>query len=84
MWFCRQKQKDKKGEPSVPDWVANHPAWVRLQHQLEYYDSASMRCQKWYKRLKFVQIALAILIPVKRTSTNAYPCPFQAGQWPCG
>jgi hypothetical protein len=64
MWFCRQKQKNKRGEPSVPDWVVNHPAWVRLEDQLEWYDSTSNRCQKWYKWLKFTQVALAVLIPV--------------------
>lgn len=73
MWFCHQK--NKKGEASVPDWVANHPAWVRLEDQLEWYDSTSVRCQKWYKRLKFIQIALAVLIPV----TSLLEPPF--AQW---
>lgn len=64
MWFCRQRLNDKKDEPPVPDWVTNQPAWVRLEDQVEWYDSTSIRCQKWYKRLKFIQIALAVLIPV--------------------
>lgn len=64
MGFCRQKQNDKKGEPAIPDWVANHPAWVRLEHQLSWYDSKSIRCQKRYKWLKFLQITLAVAIPV--------------------
>jgi hypothetical protein len=48
----------------VPDLDAQHPAWSRLEHQLEWYDSKSQHCQRWYKRLKFAQIALAVLIPV--------------------
>jgi hypothetical protein len=44
--------------------VAEHPAWHRLEDQLQWYDTKSTQCQKWYKRLKLVQISLAVLIPV--------------------
>lgn len=44
--------------------VAEHPAWHRLEDQLQWYDTKSMQCQRWYKRLKLVQISLAVLIPV--------------------
>lgn len=48
----------------VPEWAATHPAWARLEDQIAWYDSKSTSCQSWYKRLKFVQISLAVLIPV--------------------
>lgn len=54
----------KKIEFVVPEWVENHPAWARLEDQLGWYDDKSTRCQDWYKRLKFIQISLAVLIPV--------------------
>lgn len=51
-------------EPPAPESVLSHPAWFRLIDQLTWYDRKSQRCQRWYKGLKFVQIGLAILIPV--------------------
>jgi hypothetical protein len=54
----------QKIEPVVPEWAANHPAWARLEDQLGWYDNKSIHCQNWYKRLKFIQISLAVLIPV--------------------
>jgi len=51
-------------EPPVPESVLTHAAWFRLMDQLNWYDGKSQRCQRWYKGLKFVQIALAILIPL--------------------
>ena len=47
-----------------PDWVAQEAVWLRLEDQLAWYDRASVRCQKWYKGLKFVQVVLAVGIPV--------------------
>lgn len=44
--------------------VAQHPAWHRLEDQLQWYDTKSTQCQRWYKGLKLVQISLAVLIPV--------------------
>lgn len=64
MWFCRQELKNSKGEPPIPDWAANHAAWHRLEDQLSWYDNKSNYCQCWNKRLKFLQIALAVSIPV--------------------
>ena len=51
-------------ELMVPDSIARHPAWKRLQDQLSWYDAKSIHCQRWYKRLKFLQIGLAVAIPV--------------------
>lgn len=51
-------------EPAVDTAIKNHPAWFRLIDQLTWYDRKSQHCQRWYKRLKFVQVGLAILIPV--------------------
>jgi Protein of unknown function (DUF4231) len=47
----------------VPAWAASHPAWQRLEAQLNWYDNKSLSCQRWYKNLKVAQIAMAILIP---------------------
>ena len=44
--------------------VRAHPAWFRLNNQLQWYDNKSQRSQHWYKRLKITQVSLAILIPV--------------------
>lgn len=57
-------KKNRIQEPSVPESVNMHPAWFRLIDQLNWYDDKSQHCQRWYKRLKFTQVALAILIPV--------------------
>jgi hypothetical protein len=49
---------------TMQESVAQHPAWHRLEDQLQWYDTKSTQCQRWYKRLKLVQIGLAVLIPV--------------------
>lgn len=49
---------------AVPDFAANHPAWLRLENQLKWYDNKSLQSQHWYKRMKLAQVALAMLIPV--------------------
>lgn len=61
-WFGK-KTENKPAAP-VPEWAASHAAWIRLEDQLGWYDSKSAYCQGWYKRLKVVQISLAVLIPV--------------------
>ena len=50
--------------PTRPAAVASQPAWLRLEDQLGWYDRESVRCQKWYKRLKFCQVFLAVGIPI--------------------
>lgn len=65
MWWGRKHQNDPKPKQLVvPEWAGTHPAWIRLEEQLFWYDSKSVGCQKWYKRLKIVQISLAVLIPL--------------------
>jgi hypothetical protein len=51
-------------EPDAPEWASEHPAWLRLENQLNWYDRKSLHFQVWYKRLKFSQISLAVLIPL--------------------
>lgn len=48
----------------IPEWAGTHPAWLRLEDQICWYDSKSVSCQKSYKRLKILQISLAVLIPI--------------------
>jgi len=55
---------DLEMEPDVPEFAASRPAWLRLEQQLKWYDSKSVECQKYYKRLKLLQVGLAVLIPI--------------------
>jgi len=48
----------------VPAFAATHPAWLRLAHELAWYDGKSQYNRDMYKRLKLAQLALAVLIPV--------------------
>lgn len=61
--FKCQKQHETMNLVGSGD-IENQPAWLRLKDQLIWYDTKSIHCQKWYKRLKFLQIALAVAIPV--------------------
>lgn len=47
-----------------PEWAENQPAWLRLEDQLTWYDKKSGYAQGWYKWLKFIQVVLAISIPI--------------------
>jgi hypothetical protein len=44
--------------------VREHPAWVRLNDQLEWYDHKSAVNQQRYKQIQAAQIILATSIPV--------------------
>ena len=50
-------------ETPISDSLKSHPAWFRLFDQLNWYDRKSQHCQRWYKWLKFAQVAFAALIP---------------------
>ncbi len=64
MWSYRRRDDENMNSLPVPEWAVDKPAWLRLEDQLAWYDSKSTHCQRWYKRLKFIQIALAVGIPV--------------------
>jgi hypothetical protein len=51
-------------EPFVSEEIQKHPAWFRLNDQLDWYDRKSGSNQKRYKRIKAVQLVLAGSIPV--------------------
>ncbi|MFZ5451631.1 MAG: DUF4231 domain-containing protein [Thermodesulfobacteriota bacterium] len=60
---------NRPGQPETMDAapsadVMSQPAWLRLEDQITWYDSESVHCQNWYKRLKLMQITLAVAIPV--------------------
>ena len=40
------------------------PAWERLETQIAWYDKKSNQNQRWFKRLKVLQIVTAAAIPV--------------------
>jgi hypothetical protein len=48
----------------VPEQVRQHPAWARLNDQLEWYDHKSAVNQQRYKQIQAAQIILATSIPV--------------------
>lgn len=64
MSFCNHQDRRERTDLAVPSDVSGHPAWLRLEDQLAWYDSKSAHCQNWYKRLKLLQITLAIAVPV--------------------
>jgi hypothetical protein len=56
--------RDETEELLVPNGVRQHPAWVRLNDQLGWYDHKSGVNQKRYKQIQAAQIILATSIPV--------------------
>ena len=56
----------------IPDYAAYHPAWLRLEDQIQWYDRNSRSSQFWYKLLKLTQVVLAVLIPVMSLLPAAY------------
>jgi hypothetical protein len=51
-------------ELRVPEEVRQHPAWARVNDQLEWYDHKSAVNQQRYKQIQAAQIILATSIPV--------------------
>src|SRR5918995_351494 len=47
-----------------PEEFAKHPAWLRLNDQLDWYDRKSGDNQRRYKQIKIAQLILAGSIPV--------------------
>ena len=56
--------QNTKEDISIPEEVRQHPAWIRLNDQLEWYDKKSGENQKLYKQIKVAQLVLAGSIPV--------------------
>src|SRR5215203_4033541 len=51
-------------DPYVSQEVSQHPAWTRLNDQLDWYDKKSGDNQRRYKQIKVAQFVLAGSIPV--------------------
>jgi Protein of unknown function (DUF4231) len=51
-------------DADAPARVPETPAWERLETQIDWYDRTSIRNQKWFKRLKVLQIVTAAALPV--------------------
>jgi hypothetical protein len=64
MWLRGKRAAEDRQDASVPDAIKKHPAWGRLADQLNWYDSKSRSNQYWYKRLKVLQVVLAVAIPI--------------------
>jgi hypothetical protein len=56
--------KDVTEEYFVPEELRQHPAWMRLNDQLSWYDRKSADNQRRYKQIKVAQLVLAGSIPV--------------------
>src|SRR5215211_4961433 len=51
-------------DPNVSQEVSQHPAWTRLNDQLDWYDKKSGDNQRRYKQIKVAQLILAGSIPI--------------------
>jgi hypothetical protein len=56
--------QNAKEEIFVPEEGTKHPAWLRLNDQLDWYDKKSGDNQRRYKQIKVAQLVLAGAIPV--------------------
>ncbi len=56
--------QNAKEEIFVQQEVEKHPAWMRLNDQLDWYDKKSGDNQRRYKQIKAAQLVLAGSIPV--------------------
>lgn len=56
--------KEERERLTVSEEIGKHPAWFRLNDQLELYDEKSGSKQRWYKRIKSAQLVMASSIPV--------------------
>lgn len=52
------------GAGSVARSWSEHPAWTRLEDQLDWYDRESAAAQRAFKRLKVLEVVVAAAIPV--------------------
>lgn len=59
-----EKSSTAESDVTLPDFARTHPAWLRLEDQMHWYDNKSLHSQRWYKNLKLAQMALAVTIPV--------------------
>jgi hypothetical protein len=56
--------QEKAEERFDSEGLAKHPAWLRLNDQLDWYDKKSEDNQRRYKQIKIAQLVLAGSIPV--------------------
>lgn len=59
-----RKSVKKSADYPVPDSIAAHPAWFRLEDQSDYYNRKAIGYQGTYKNIKLCLILLAAAIPV--------------------
>ncbi len=65
-------RRDRKGAPvgepdgrrSLTGSGPDHPAWARLEEQLEWYDRKSVAAQQAFKRLKVLELLIGAAVPV--------------------
>jgi hypothetical protein len=48
----------------VPAPKEADPTWERLESQLKWYSQSSRTAQRWYKRLKLLELGVAAVLPV--------------------
>jgi hypothetical protein len=62
------RQEDPPGPQrpieAVPSPAPDDPTWERLEDQIGWYDRKSGTNQRWYKRLKLLELAVIATLPV--------------------
>jgi hypothetical protein len=53
-----------EADAATADRPPPSPAWERIESQIAWYDKKSNQNQRWFKRLKVLQIVVAAAIPV--------------------
>lgn len=59
-------------ETIIPESIIRHPAWFRLNDQMNWYDRKSRSYQCYYKFLTITLVTLAALIPVTALLPGVY------------
>lgn len=71
MLFKKQNEKNED-VTFVSEELGTHSAWIRLNSQLKWYSDKSVKSQKRYKQLKFLQVFFAVSIPVVSHIDSAF------------
>lgn len=66
-----EQQAALQAGDAVGAGVSPSPVWERLEDQIAWYDAKSEHNQRWFKRLKVLQIVTAAAIPVAASADTA-------------
>ena len=63
MSYIEGDDLENRQDAEVPEAYAEHPAWIRLEDQIDWHDKKGVLCQRLYKWLALAQIGATVLIP---------------------